>query len=324
MDLYGKIIERARKLPGTESASLMSTTPITDSGWDNFIGIPDRTDLTEQQRTVDINAVAPRLLETMRIPLLAGRDFTPNDTAKSPKVAIISDNAARRWFPKGALGATIVMQGGARMQVVGIAGNTKYFDLREPIPQTLFVPYQQWNSGGGIALRTRVPVRETYAAFRDLLRQIASGAPIRTVKTMEQTMDESLATERLTAYLSLFFGALALLLTAVGLYGILAYSVSRRTSEIGVRMALGAQPGNVVWLVVREAMGHTTVGAVVGIAAVAATSKLIVKLLYGVHPDDPATIVAAVLTLAAVCAAAAWIPARRASRLDPMTALREE
>jgi len=137
-------------------------------------------------------------------------------------------------------------------------------------------------------------------------------------------MDESLATERLTAYLSVFFAVLALLLTSVGLYGILAYSVSRRTSEIGVRMALGAQPGNVVWLVVREAMGHTAAGAVAGVAAVAASSKLIESLLYGVRPNDPATIVASVVALAAVCAGAAWLPARRASRLDPMTALREE
>jgi ABC-type antimicrobial peptide transport system permease subunit len=141
---------------------------------------------------------------------------------------------------------------------------------------------------------------------------------------MEQQVDESLATERLTAYLSVFFAVLALLLTAVGLYGVLAYSVARRTSEIGIRMALGAPGGSVVWLVIREAMGHTMIGAVVGIAAVAASSKLIASLLYGVRPNDPLMMVAAVGALASVCAAAAWIPARRASRLDPMVALREE
>jgi ABC-type antimicrobial peptide transport system permease subunit len=141
---------------------------------------------------------------------------------------------------------------------------------------------------------------------------------------MQQQVNESLATERLTAYLSVFFAALALLLTAVGLYGILAYSVSRRTSEIGIRMALGARRGSVVWLVIREAMGHTAAGAMAGIAAVVASSKLIASLLYGVRANNPATMLLAVVALALVCAAAAWIPARRATRLDPMAALREE
>jgi putative ABC transport system permease protein len=141
---------------------------------------------------------------------------------------------------------------------------------------------------------------------------------------MEQQMDESLSTERLTAYLSVFFAGLALLLTAVGLYGILAYTVARRTSEIGIRMALGAQRGSVIWLVIREAMGSAAVGAVMGLVVVAAASKLIVSLLYGVKEHDSTTMVLAVAALGVVCATAAWIPARRACRLDPMTALREE
>jgi ABC-type antimicrobial peptide transport system permease subunit len=129
---------------------------------------------------------------------------------------------------------------------------------------------------------------------------------------MEKQVDESLSTERLTAYLSVFFATLALLLTAVGLYGVLAYSVTRRTSEIGIRMALGAPGGSVVWLVIREAMGHTVIGAITGIAAVAGSSKLIASLLYGVHANDPTMMMGAVTALASVCAAAAWIPARAA------------
>jgi predicted permease len=324
MELYGRMVQRARNMPGTESASLMSITILSSGGWDNTINVPGRTDLSEKQRSADINGVAPRFLETMRIPLLAGRDFNDRDTDQSPKVAMISDNAARRLFPNGALGAHFGMGKIPDIQVVGIVGNIKYFDLREDIPLTVYVPHNQWDQGGAIAIRTSLPPRQTYAMFREMVKRIAPGAPIRTIKTMEQQMDESVATERLTAYLSVFFAVLALLLTAVGLYGILAYSVSRRTSEIGVRMALGAQPGNVVWLVVREAMGHMAAGAVVGMAAVAASSKLIASLLYGVHPNDPSTMIGAVLTLALVCIAAAWIPARRASRLDPMTALREE
>ena len=323
LEISRRIIERARALPGVESASLMNATPLTNSGWDNSFGIPGRPDIPEEDRDAAINAVAPQLLRTMRIRLLAGRDFLDSDTAQSEKVAIISESAARRWFPNGALGANIVLMHNS-LRVVGISGDIKYLNLREDTPYTIYVPYTQWNMGGGITIRTEAPPRQTYAALRDIVRTEAPGAPIRTVRTMEETMNESLSTERLTAYLSLFFATLALLLTAVGLYGILAYSVSRRTGEIGIRMALGAQRGSVVWLVIREAMGHIAAGALVGMAAVAASSKLIASLLYGVPPNDPATMLLAVTALGLVCALAAWIPARRASRLDPMAALREE
>src|SRR6202042_1685871 len=123
---YAEAMHRARSLPGGESASVMPTTPLTNSGWDNFVAIPGRTDLSEEQRSADITAVGPQMLETMRVPLLAGRDFTDGDSAQSVKVAIISENAARRWFPQGALGEQIGMQNGATLRVVGIAGNTKY------------------------------------------------------------------------------------------------------------------------------------------------------------------------------------------------------
>jgi len=141
---------------------------------------------------------------------------------------------------------------------------------------------------------------------------------------MRRQVDESLSTERLTAYLAVFIGVLALLLTSVGLYGILAYLVTRRTGEIGIRMALGAQRPSVVWLVVREAMGHTIAGMAVGVAIVLASSRLVKSLLFDVRPNDPATIAAAVGLLALVCGVAAALPARRASRLDPMQALRED
>ena len=177
---------------------------------------------------------------------------------------------------------------------------------------------------GFVALRTKLPVNATYAAFRDILHQEAPAMPIGTVRTMQQHIDESLSAERLTAYLSVFIGALALLLTSIGLYGVLAYNVSRRTGEIGIRMALGAQRGAVVWLVIRQVMSHITLGAAIGVAAVLISSHVVKKLLYNVRPNDPATIAAAVSALILVCIVAAAIPARRATRLDPMQALREE
>src|SRR5260370_23058049 len=159
---------------------------------------------------------------------------------------------------------------------------------------------------------------------RAALHEIAPGTPISEVKTMTEQVNESLRSERLMSSLSIFFGVLALLLTSIGLYGILAYAVTRRTGEIGIRMALGAQRHNVIWLVVRETLRHVAIGAVAGVGAVLVTSHLIASFLYGVRPNDPLTIAVAVFTLASVAATAACLPARRASRLDPMTALREE
>ena len=327
LQLWGNFLERVKGMPRVESASLMSITPLGNGGWENFVTIPGRPDIPEEQRNPSINSVGPHYCRTMRIPVLAGRDISDADTPQSQRVVIISENAARRWFPGGALGSDLILRNNNEdriLRVVGIAGNTKYWNLRDPIPATMFVPYTQWNQAGTLALRTSASKQLTYTAFRQMLRQVAPGTPIRTVKTMEQQIDESLATERLTAYLSLFFAGLALLLTAVGLYGVTAYSVSRRTSEIGVRMALGAQRRSVIWLVIRETAGYAAAGAVAGVAVVAAFSRLITGLLYQVKPGDPGVILFPLAILMLVCATAAWIPARRASRLDPVAALREE
>ena len=329
IDMYERILRRVRALPGIESAAMLENTPLSDSGWDNFVDVPGGSSLPETQRDTYINSVSAGFLATMRIPLLAGRDFSDRDTASSARVGIISETAARRLFPRGdALGNHIIMAGSQDkevVEIVGIAGDSKYLTMRTETPFTMFVCYKQWLAGANrIAVRTSAPLRQTYLRFRELLRQEAPGAPIVTIRTMEQQIDESLSTERLVAFLSVFFAALALSLTAIGLYGVLAYSVSRRTSEIGVRMALGAQRAAVVRMVLREALGHTLAGAVVGLVAVAASAKVIASLLYGVKPNDPWTMSLAVIALGLVCAIAAWMPARRASKLDPMVALREE
>jgi predicted lysophospholipase L1 biosynthesis ABC-type transport system permease subunit len=238
---------------------------------------------------------------------------------------MINENAAHRFFPDGrALGSQVSVERNVLRRVVGIIGNTKYLNLREETQLVAYVPFSQSNQSGFVAVRTAMPVSATYPMFRQILHQEAPGMPVGTVLTMRQQIDDSLSTERLTAYLSLFIGVLALLLTSVGLYGILAYSVERRTGEIGIRMALGAQRPSVVWLIVREAMSHTVAGLVVGVAVVIATSKVVKSLLFDLKPNDPATIAAAVGVLALVCTLAAALPARRASRLDPMQALREE
>jgi predicted permease len=323
--LFNRLAERARMLPGVEAATVVWPKPLTNSGWNDFATVPGRSDLAEDQRLVDINVVGTQYTRTWGVRLAAGRDFDAGDTATSEKVIMISENAARRFFPDGgALGRQISIEKNVLRRIVGIVGDTKYRTLKDEIGLVAYVPYTQSNNNGYVALRTSIPPGGVLPMFRQILRDEAPGMPVGTVVSMRQQIDESLSTERLTAYLSVFIGLLALLLTSIGLYGILAYSVMRRTSEIGVRVALGARRTSVVWLVVREAMVHTLTGIAVGVAVVLGASKVVRSLLYDLKPNDPATIAAAVGVLVFVCALAAALPARRAARLDPMQALREE
>ena len=320
-----RIVERARALPGVEGATLVWPRPLTNSGWNDFAVVPGRPDLTEDQRLTNINVVGTQYVKTVGVTLAAGREFNDGDHAESEKVIMISEGAARRFFPDGsALGRQISVEKNVMRRIVGIVADSRYLNLREETPLVAYLPVAQSNQSGFVAVRSGMSVAALYPMFRHIVHEEVPAMPIGSIVTMRQQIDESLSTERLTAYLSIFIGALALLLTSVGLYGILSYSVQRRTGEIGIRMALGAQRNSVVWLILREAMGHTVAGLAAGIVVVIATSKVVKALLYGVKPNDPATIAAAVGILVLVCIFAASLPARRATRLDPMQALRED
>src|SRR5262249_47214511 len=263
--LFSRLAERARMLPGVEAVTVVWPKPLTNSGWNDFATVPGRPDLAEAQRLVDINVVGARSTRPGGARLIGGRDSDAGDTATSEKVIMISENAARRFFPNGgALGHQIGVEKNVLRRIVGIVGDTKYLTLKDENELVAYVPHTQSSYNEYVALRTTMPLRGVFPMFRQILREEAPGMPVGTVVSMRQQIDESLSTERLTAYLSVFIGVLALLLTSIGLYGILAYSVTRRTSEIGVRMALGARRTSVVWLVVREAMAHTVIGIAVG------------------------------------------------------------
>lgn len=325
--LYQLLLERAQVITGVKAASAVWMTPLSNGGWDQYVKVPGRPDLTQEQTDTYMNLIGERYFEVMQTPVLAGREFNAADSGSSDKVGILNSIAARRFFPGGnALGSHVEVNG-KPIRIIGVVGNAKYLNLQEAAPPTLYFPFMQSDQGNQsmtILLKIRGNIAGIYPAFHDALRDVAPGVPIRVVKMMRDQVDDSLGRERLLASLSVFFGVLALLLTSVGLYGVLAYSVTRRTGEIGIRMALGAQRRNVVLLVVRETFAHVVAGIAVGVMLVLLLSKLVAGLLYGIQPNDPGNLVLAVGVFLVVAAGAAYLPARRASGLDPMMALREE
>jgi predicted permease len=325
--LYSNILSRINASPGIDSASLVWITPLSNGGWDEDVTVPGEPSVPEPERDTYGNVIGPRFFSVMGIPLLSGREFTEGDAMASDKVCIINRVAAHRFFPHGSpLGMELKM-GSLPLRVIGVVGDIKYLNLRDNTPPEIYLPYTQKADGMPsltFVIKTSLPGATLYSEFRTALRSVASDVPIGRVRKMDDQVYDSVGRERMMASLSIFFGLLALLLTAIGLHGILAYSVTRRTSEIGIRMALGAQLKGVVWLIVSETAGFVAVGIVVGVAAVLVLSKLAAGLLYGIQPNDPGNLFLAIASFVAVAISASWLPAARAAKLDPTRALREE
>jgi predicted permease len=330
--IYDNLLQRLNAIPGLEAASLLWMTPLSEGGWDDNVSIPGRTDLTDEQRHTFINLAAPRFFVAMGTPLLAGREFSTRDTANSERVGIINELAAHRFFPGGnPVGEHIKLEN-TLIRIVGVAGNSKYLSLRDPEPLELYRPYAQNLADDPtravpsltFVIRSQLKPAVLESSFRNILRRIAPDVPLSMARSMEGQVAASLNSERLMALLSLFFGVLALLLTSIGLYGVLAYSVAQRTNEIGVRIALGAQRRDVILLVMRQSMAYVAIGISAGVIAVLGSSKLIAAMLYGIRPNDAANLSLAVIVFLLVAGTAAYLPARRASHLEPLCALREE
>jgi ABC-type antimicrobial peptide transport system permease subunit len=266
--------------------------------------------------------------------LLSGREFNEGDSATAESVGIISQPAAQRFFPGGnPIGQHVLLQGHL-IRIVGVAENMKYQSLREAAAPELYIPYTQYAghspvSSSGLPsltfiLKMRRGAPSPNPAFRTLLHKLAPHVPLGMTYTMEEQVDNSVSRERLMASLSIFFGSLGLLLTSIGLYGILAYTVTRRTGEIGIRMALGARRGQVVWLVLRDALSYVLAGIAIGAVAVLAGARVVSSLLYGMQPNDPGNLVTAIIIFLFVTALAAFLPSVRASRVDAVISLRRE
>ena len=332
--LFERVLEAAQAVPGVSHAALSVITPVSGSAWNNLVEVPGAPELSERDRISFMNYVTPDWFATYGTQILAGRAFDDRDRAGSKPVAIVNEAFARR-FLNGAnpVGHTVREQGRPGqempfMEIVGLARDAVYRSVRDPVPPTMYLPLAQppedgpmssisvsaRAAGGSPALLTKSVVDAVAGVDRNLTL---------TVHLLADQVDASLLQERIVAMLSGFFGALALLLAGIGLYGVTAYAVSRRRTEIGIRLALGAQPGGVVRLVLRRVALLVGAGVVVGGVTSLWAARFAGSLLFGLQPRDPVTLAAAAVVLAAVGALAGWLPARRASRVDPATVLRE-
>jgi predicted permease len=332
VNFYRQVTLATSALPGVRSVSLSALPPLTRAKWRTGIFVQGHIPGAHEKTTAQMNFIGPKFFHTLGIPLLQGRDFTPQDNALAPKVAIINEVMARFYFgsqPAVGRRLSFVSPQSAEIEIVGVASNTKYNSLREATPHMVYVPYLQTPPaslayGMNLEIHTSGNPDAAIGMVRQAIREIDNNMPILGFTTLAQTVSQSLAQERLVAELSILFGILALVLASVGLYGVMAYNVARRAGEIGIRMALGARRTQVLGMVLREALELVAIGAALGIPMAIAFASLISSQLYGISPADPLVILASAVIFAGIALIASYIPARRAAKVDPMVALRYE
>src|SRR5262245_27705119 len=326
--LLREVEEKVKAVPGVQATSF-SLVVFNQGFWPATIFTRDLNAMERESRAIRNNVVGQDYFTTMGIPLLEGRVFGPRDTEKSQLVAVISETLARRFFPDGSpLGKRFGLdrpESIDQFEIIGVVKDSKYRSLAEPPhPNAYYIHSQLPHPLNSFVIRYSGSAGAVIPQVRRAITEVNRNLPIDGVISLTEHIGLSLAQERLVARLATFFGLLALLLACVGLYGVLSYAVARRTNEIGIRIALGAMRRDVIWLVLREALALVGAGVVIGLLASLAATRTVSTMLFGLKPNDPLTIAAATLLLLAVAASAGYVPARKASRVDPMAALREE
>jgi predicted permease len=325
-EFYRRLVERIRTVPGIQSATLARRLPLTDGGiaFAN-VAIDGYAPAKDEDMRLNYETVGPQYFQTMRIPFVHGRDFDERDREGAHGVVIINETMARRYWPGGdALGRRLKLTKDW-LEVVGIAKDVKNRSLSETPQPFLYLPLlQDYRSNMILVARTAIEPEQMSQSVRAEVAALDPGIPIFDVKTLEEHVGISLFLQRMAATLLSIFGLLALSLAAIGLYGVMAYSVSQRTRELGIRVSVGAERRDIFKLILRQGLAISVVGLLAGLVAALAVTRLTAKLLYGVSATDPVTFIVITLLLLCVTLLACYFPARRATKVDPMIALRFE
>jgi predicted permease len=335
---FDQIVQRTRNLPGVESAAAVDSLPLSNDGSTQPVAFEGRPagPLAEQPE-VAVRLVSTDYFHTLHIPVVKGRGFSESDTKDKTPVAVISQSMAERFWPKeDPIGKHLVLSfyPGVWREVIGVVGDVKLTELKNADPSaTLYWPVSQlravdnetWGSFGLVlAVRTRSNPEAMSSAVTNAIHQVNAAQPIASVESLDNLIYESITPQRLNMLLLAVFAGLALLLAAVGIYSVLSYGVKRRVREIGIRMALGAQIHDVLRMIVIEGMRPTLIGVAIGLGGALALGSVLQNLIFGVEASDPLTFGAVSLLLASVAFFASMIPAYRATKVEPMKALRDE
>jgi predicted permease len=327
-NMYTQLLDGLRSAPGVKSVGLAAVSILSGDEWDSSMSVEGHRPGDGEDMQAFMNAVSPGYFEAMKIPLLDGRDFRRMDAKEDATVAIVNRRFAEHFFKgKSPIGKRLGWGDGPdtklTIEIVGMVADALYEGPREGVRRQVFIP--NWgNNSAAFYLRTTSASAGAYSMVRNEVRKLDAGMPVYEMKTVEAQLDETLLTDRLIALLSAGFGLLATLLASVGLYGVMAFVVARRRKELGIRLALGAQPAGVIWLVMKEVLLLVSIGLAIGIPSAMALGQYVSSQLYGIQVHDPWTAGGTTLLLTAVSAAAGLIPAYRAGRINPILALRYE
>ena len=346
-----RLRDYAQRMPGVLAASVASITPLSGSQWNSDVMVEGYQRKPDEEPYIDMNAVTPRYFESVGIPIVLGRDFRELDSLTvlpdrpdrppargvelpdppgPPRVAVVNEAFSRHFYRgESPIGRRFCMgdkwEPGKVYEIVGMVKDTRYFGLKKAVEPMIYQPaYREGRSADILCVRTAGDPNRLVESIRNGVREIESAVTVTETRTMEDNLNRNLLQERFVALLGGFFGGIALLLAAIGLYGVLSQSVTRRTREIGIRMSLGAEARRVLWMVMHDALLMVVVGAAVGLGAALALTRYMEAMLFGVRAQDPATLGVAGLVLLAVTALAGFLPARRATRVEPIRALRQE